>query len=605
MITRIPNPQTKKFTQPNQGEIFGSLWATFNVDLNLKKGKISPSNRTYVLIGSDDDADLGYPVACVRSSADSTDRYWSVCNTVLFRSADSTPTSAFTQDAIAGSPTDLTHLYSDAIDFEGSLIATSTDDVHKLSSGTWDTDWWSDVGGLNQANLTASVPHPLDVFERVLLIGDANLLHTIDRNYVVSNSRLKLPSFLRIRAIEHNQDRIWIGCQNTLGGDSAVVEWDGFSETYNKIHWLKGDIVFNIPIKGGVPHALTNAGILYKNSGSTFTTEAYLPVFSEDILNDGPSSRVAVAWEDSFTLNCSSHWNGWAIIDDKIHILISGGISGVDTQLLDNMKGGIWCYDSDFGFYHRFGLSKWRSSTERDFATEVIHRAGFLIETHPRYGKFLAGAGIYKDNVSAELKGIFVNDTGEGRKKRGYFITTQVLTSNVRDLFDKFVIKFKKLRSLASTDGIVVKTMGADSVNYNFPFRAAITWTADNTFTSTDSNWANVASPYGEEIEVIIGNGAGTTAHVSSVSYSAPTYTITIDESIPTGMTTSPATAQVRVSKWTKRAFIDSTTKTYDGASGVEDSQWAQFKVELRGQKDSPEFEELQISMVPKATTDK
>ncbi len=589
----IPSIETRKWTQPNMGDLLGTLWASFNLDLTLRPGKVNISHPTYLAYSTTDDAQMVNPVAGIRTAADSTDRWWYLADTVLFKSDSAVPTSGIAQDAIASTPTDLSHLLSDMVEHEGSLIVSKSTDLYKLTAGTWTATWWTGAGNLNQAALVSTKPHPMDVFNRVLMIADGNYLHTVDRNSLVANRRLTLPPEFEIRWIRHNVDRVWIGAKNIYGRSAEVFEWDGYTETYLRRHTLVGDITFAATIKNGVPYTITNAGVLMKHNGSTFSVEARLPVFQEDILEDASSGNQTAGWADAYTSQQMVHFNGMTVIADKVHILLAGDINGNSTYQLENMRSGIWCYDEEVGLYHRYGLSKYQSGTKKDYATSIIERAGFLAPINKRYGKFICGAKLATNQSSGVISGIFTNTVVSSLTKRGYFITTKIQTSQVREEWEKIWGKFRKFR--ASTNGIMIKVRSSDKTDYSYPFVASIKWsgTTGLTFLTSETGFAN--ADVGDEVEFILGDGAGASSHIATIGAGSGgfTYLITLSESI--GTTTNDITGIARVTNFRLLDTFGSTTTTLDQKSISENSTWVQFKVELKGQYDMPELEELLV----------
>ena len=117
-----------------------------------------------------------------------------------------------------------------------------------------------------------------------------------------------------------------------------------------------------------------------------------------------------------------------------------------------------------------------------------------------------------------------------------------------------------------------------------------ITWTSTNTFTVSNSKWSLVS--IGDEVEIIAGSGSGYTAHITDISESAGTYTVTLDEVIP--LIAVSDTSSVIVNNWTKGATITLTDTTLHKQTSVNKSaKWLQIKCELRGE--GTQVEELQI----------
>jgi hypothetical protein len=269
------------------------------------------------------------------------------------------------------------------------------------------------------------------------------------------------------------------------------------------------------------------------------------------------------------------HWNGMEVINNKINVLLSGAISGTNTNLIQNMLGGIWEYEPSIGFYHKHALRNHNTGTPTEYGNPAIYKTGAIKSTHDSYIA-LVGVTIYSNNTPSYVHSIQHIDPLATFEQRGFIITTRIETSSIKENFEKIWLKFRKLET--SNDKIIVKYRTGNIEGYNLPMRAAITWTSTTTFTSTDSNFSNVN--VGDEVFVIIGSGAGSSAHISNKSESSGTYTITLDEAI-TGTVTG--TGQVIVTNFQKLTNITQQTKEYDERTiDDNDSTWIQFKVELR-----------------------
>jgi hypothetical protein len=166
---------------------------------------------------------------------------------------------------------------------------------------------------------------------------------------------------------------------------------------------------------------------------------------------------------------------------------------------------------------------------------------------------------------------------------RGYLVTAKVAAQANVDAFPFLYVYFRPLQT--AEDRIVVKHRTAEKAG--FPIRyASVAWTDGDTFTTTDARFANVAA--GHEVEVIAGRAAGCLAHVSSISYSAPTYTVNLTESLPE--VAAADVSHVSVDNWAAAEAI--TTSTATNALGyakvplpaqAAHGGFLQLKVELRG----------------------
>lgn len=180
-------------------------------------------------------------------------------------------------------------------------------------------------------------------------------------------------------------------------------------------------------------------------------------------------------------------------------------------------------------------------------------------------------------------------------ENRGHFVTSKFMSAQLQDEWNKLFIKHSPL--VGEFDKIVIKYR----IDNNEPLTrikessdGAITWTDSDTFTTTDTQWANVAA--GDEVEIIQGTGAGYLAHVSSISESSGTYTVNIDETIKN--LTASDTGRAVASRWIKLTTLDNGIISNDDgfseiAVGVKSKQ-IQFKIELRGE--DIEIEEILIA---------
>jgi hypothetical protein len=111
------------------------------------------------------------------------------------------------------------------------------------------------------------------------------------------------------------------------------------------------------------------------------------------------------------------------------------------------------------------------------------------------------------------------------------------------------------------TDKIVVKYRTKNYEKQN----VSVTWSDIDTLTTTDdiSNFV-----VGDEIQIVQGAGSGASLHIKTISESLGTYTIKLDDSLPSGVIGQTAIAQF--DKWEKLGTITS----------ADSEQWKQFSVQ-------------------------
>jgi len=168
---------------------------------------------------------------------------------------------------------------------------------------------------------------------------------------------------------------------------------------------------------------------------------------------------------------------------------------------------------------------------------------------------------------------------------RGYFVTPRLNSSNIEDVYNTIYLKFKPL---GADDKIIVKYKVVD--RYGLPFTSLQgndstnwigSWTSTTVFTCT-TDLSDVL--VGDEIEVIAGVGSGHIAHVSSISVSTGTYTVTLDEAFPYAV--SGDDMYFQVDNFTKIKTITSSTQKGVGFDEIPIAVKGTFllvKVELRG----------------------
>lgn len=162
----------------------------------------------------------------------------------------------------------------------------------------------------------------------------------------------------------------------------------------------------------------------------------------------------------------------------------------------------------------------------------------------------------------------------------------KMMSSQIEDLYQSVIVKYK---SLSDGDKIVVKYKLADGYKQIAVGEAGdstpdvyITWTDANTFTTTkDLTQVEV----GDEVEFFAGAGGGSTAHISSLSEAAGTWTVNLDEDIRGGESGNKSTC--RFDSFKKLGVI--TKDTVNQAPGQallrlnKTSKAIQVKLELRG----------------------
>lgn len=585
---KISLPQNNKYTQPNKGDWLGTLWASWNLDLLSNPGTIKISPPCQMGFSNVDDADMVYPVQFVTGLFEGTTtlRTWAVCDKYLFKthSVDSQglpqyvgPT-AWDQDAIANTPTNLSHFYSDGIEWNGDLIVSNTDDLHRLSAGTWQNSWWKTT--LSKMMTYSAIAHPLGKsFSNLLLIGDGNLIHAIDTSLNITMSRLTFPVEYQVVWIRSSETTVYFGCRNKYGGRAKVFAWYGSSVGYDNAYKINGQECYAGVLKDEVPYTINERGELLALTGAGFTQIANLPVFNTNY-------------------NLSSNWtqtvnvmrNGMVVQDNRIHILLQASVNASDYSHLENQLSGIWVYDPEIGLHHRYSVTKDTGANITDYGSPEIKKPGCLLAIEKIYGGLLIGCSLFvadgatTTTIRHTIQVVNVSDTSTVRI--GYGILPKIKTPEIEEVWQKIYLLFRKF--LNATDKIVMKYRTDEKDFGTFEFGSVATWVSSTSFITTqDFSLVSV----GDEIEIISGEGSGLSAHITAISLDAGTYTVTIDETVAG----ASGTMMVRVSNWTKIDSISNQVERFKDFTIDQNSNWVQFKIVLFGSGTSPELEKIAI----------
>lgn len=195
----------------------------------------------------------------------------------------------------------------------------------------------------------------------------------------------------------------------------------------------------------------------------------------------------------------------------------------------------------------------------------------------------------------------YIQMTSGGFDNIGYFVTPKITSGNVIDVLQKVYIKYKPLKD---TDSITIKYK--DEQVFNLPTftpqlgrtGTGCIWTSSTTLTTTFD--LSDAMDYLDDIhelecEIISGAGAGQMSQISSITYNAGTYTVTLSDEM-LGVTNANQ-CNVIIDNWKMGATIDVDTLEIEKGwqeIGI-DSQSKDFKLKVILKGVETTIEELQI----------
>jgi len=552
-MIRIPTIE-RKFVQTNRSNLLGNLWSSWNIDLDSNPGAIRLGKRWKINTKSGDvgiTADFDVPVAF-----QPFDNFvFAICGGKVYKNGGQNLTSPFVADISTGVTADYTSSYSDMTIFSDSLVTTTDTKVYSKVSNTLGTGAWTE----RATGLTSSY-HKLVYFKKfdrlyvssgfsITSCDTSWLFSTFSDDYYLSTGNSVLANTGVVSTMVASSDSIWIAMyHHGINGDSlsslaSVYEWDGFSHQVTREHKLPAASVYAMILVNNVPHVMDSNGILRKFSGYSFEEIGRLPLRSEQYLGD-PYSILA---DGRFI-----HPNGMAATENgTIQVLVCNiNVNGTENE---NLPSGIWEWSKDSGFVHKSSISYMQSGTTTvsDYGQNVISKVGALtrvkLGSTSAQGTWLMGAEYYTD--SSAVKSAILTDEpypSDLPIRYGYFVTSWMLSEGLRDSWQNMFARYRKF--LGENDKITGKYRLLESD----PVTITIIWVTTSSFTTT----TDVSSYVGYEVEVLQGKGSGKCSHITSVSFSNPNYTVTLDETY----VGASGTGKARIQNWTKIPALNQGT---------------------------------------------
>ncbi len=566
-IRRIPN---EGIVQMNRGDVYGDLWATFNIDLETSPGKVRAARRldaTATSTKMNNDNVHAFSVFDGDIEVTATDRR-------LVMGAERNPRISNNWTSSTGSTTALWGGESDSVVFNNMLLVSGNNDIASINAaGTVDEDWWTAVTSGTITNATS--PHILEVIKsgtETMIVTDGNLVRYY--NSTAGHSTVTLNENHTACALTTSLDRTWVGTF-TNSGNALVYEIAIGNTTSSNAYEVDGSVVLSIETIENTPYIVTDRGHVQRFNGVGFVTIASFPFAFKSVIIDGcfPGDIKLPNIERGI------HPRGMRSKDHYLYILVNTHNELIDQlasnptdddDVFDNVvvdersPSGIWCCDTRTGsLWHRAALT--HGSDSKGYHELVESGPLWILDN--QYSRFLAGGVAETDRTE-----IFAEATSGNY---GYFITPEYISTSVKEAFDKVVIKTKPLAS-GETVTLKYRHNQVDTVT------ADVTWTNGTTFTTTD-DVSGVPEEY--EVEILSGVGAGKTAHVTQIT-GTTTYTVTVDEDLGAVLND---TSTVRFDNWMKMDDQHEEGTVYSwGITGGETQ--VQLKVILDGDIEVSEF---------------
>lgn len=567
----IPN-SVGQIRQINNGDVFGELWGTFNIDLTSSPGKIKTSRQLYPSLSEAKmDNDNLYASVLFKGYIYNILSGSRVQTIEAYRNPRMSGTWVSSSGVLSATES------SDAVVFGGNLLVSlSTNIAMNNNAGTpsWDTDWWTAV--VSGSALTSGVPHMMDVSNigtETLFVTDGNLVRYY--NSVAGHSTVTLASHLTACCLATDYKATFVGTYSN-SGDARVYEIYigeelGGTPIARNSYRINGTAVLSMAIgDDGNVYIVTDRGHIQQFNGVGFVTVASFPFAFDAVAIDG----MSVGDIEATSIERGIHPKGMKACGKSFYININ-----TNNQLIDDLAGnptdnddifnnvvvnerspsGVWEFDIDTRVLnHRYALKY--ASDQVGF--HRLQTSAPILVLNNQYTRILTSGRL----VSGRTE-IFVENPDQ--TPTGYFITAEIDSKNVKDAWANLVLKSEELQA-----GESIEIKYRTSKNPTYPLYASGTFGSTTTFNTTEDL---TAVEVGDEIELIDGINAGNMAHVVSKELSGTVTIVTVDREVAD----VGATCYVRFQNWKLANIEDQEQFQKLGLS--ESSTWVQFKVVLVG----------------------
>jgi len=550
---KIPIQNT--WRQENDGEIFGSLNSSFNLDLFTDRGRLKISPRFMYTTSVNEQTDLLTPVAFKRVSLVSNEKWYIISGSAVTGDAVSVkiyvggpePDDVFIPDTATGTPDLSTSSTPDLETFaatNGDLrlyAAAGALDRQDANGADWDTvTSLSSSGGAPLIKFAGRLYYKYD-YRSMGSIDDAETAVNPSGTPNTNSFALRLLSGLVITCGRANSSFIWLGTLAEKGQLAKVIKWNGETTNPAASYEIPAQSILAMTIKDDQPWIIDSQGEIWGFNGGTFVKKARLPFqYLKKLISPLGDATLKLV-----------HYNGM-ITKDNGDILILVNATYADGTSDPLVPSGLWIYNDQNGLYHAGSMSKWKygtTTTAIDYGYLVIDEVGALgiAESYDSTsdGRIMAGA-----KIATTMAAVFIDNADNNKQKAGWFTTPWIYSTEVKDNFNKTFSRSKEFGAVG--DKFVLKYRTEKVA----PALIDATWVSSESFTTV----TDISAKEGYEVQVLTGIGAGKTAHITDVYFSDGVYNATVDETF-SGATGS---ATMRLENWTKSSTYDGTDDNWE-----------------------------------------
>ena len=566
--SRIPNQG--RIRQLNVDDTSGEIWATKNIDLRTNPSKIKlarPMKQVMDNTALDDD-----PVEAIELYGDSA---FALTNTNLYQSNLTSLNDLETWVNATTSPNNAEDLNV----FRGQLIVVDNTSADAWDGSTYTTNWWTDRGNPLLDSSFRHISEVVKIGAETIAITDGSQVHgytgLIGSDTGKVNVTLDLPAGAIATCLKVGIRRVFIGTSTESTGEAFVYDWDGASTNYTQSFPSGAQAVLAMEMIDNAPMIITERGEIKIFNNAGFTKVAQLP-FSDKFVYDTNISAGNVATG----INSPVHPKGMKRSGDNVYINVNFqtdlGADGTAYTLDERSPNGLWVLN-----LKTYSLSHLCSPDN-----EIGFKQVSPIQILQNFNSRILMATRQSDNEFS----LWAEQEDPTVANEGYLITPQINSNTVKDVYKEIVAQ----AFMDTGDTLEVKYRNESVPNYPLT-NIDGAWAKTNQFNTTDDLsevYSRFVSGERDEMEVLIGSGAGKSVQIVSIEQGTSTYSVTVDQEC--GIIGE--TSIIRIDNWKK---IDKTMTIDDkeiarfGTGGT--GSWGQFKLIIKGKKGLPEIRQILI----------
>jgi len=566
--SRIPNQG--RIRQLNVDDTSGEIWATKNIDLRTNPSKIKlarPMKQVMDNTALDDD-----PVEAIELYGDSA---FALTNTNLYQSNLTSLNDLETWVNATTSPNNAEDLNV----FRGQLIVVDNTSADAWDGSTYTTNWWTDRGNPLLDSSFRHISEVVKIGAETIAITDGSQVHgytgLIGSDTGKVNVTLDLPAGAIATCLKVGIRRVFIGTSTESTGEAFVYDWDGASTNYTQSFPSGAQAVLAMEMIDNAPMIITERGEIKLFNNAGFTKVAQLP-FSDKFVYDTNISAGNVATG----INSPVHPKGMKRSGDNVYINVNFqtdlGADGTAYTLDERSPNGLWVLN-----LKTYSLSHLCSPDN-----EIGFKQVSPIQILQNFNSRILMATRQSDNEFS----LWAEQEDPTVANEGYLITPQINSNTVKDVYKEIVAQ----AFMDTGDTLEVKYRNESVPNYPLT-NIDGAWAKTNQFNTTDDLsevYSRFVSGERDEMEVLIGSGAGKSVQIVSIEQGTSTYSVTVDQEC--GIIGE--TSIIRIDNWKK---IDKTMTIDDkeiarfGTGGT--GSWGQFKLIIKGKKGLPEIRQILI----------